>query len=125
VYGLTLVFASMFFATACHRPEASPSAISTRFEIEPKPVRMGLATIDLSMMDQATPVGGAGVQLEANMSHPGMAPVFSDAKEIAPGQYRSRIEFTMAGDWYILVHIKLATGETLERQIDVKGVQAK
>jgi hypothetical protein len=56
------------------------------------------------------------------MAHAGMAPVFGDAKEIAPGQYRGGLEFAMPGDWVILIHATLPDGRKLERQVDVSGV---
>jgi hypothetical protein len=30
----------------------------------------------------------------------------------------------MAGDWVMLVHVTLRGGQTVERQLDVKGVRA-
>jgi hypothetical protein len=69
-------------------------------------------------------VSGAGVSLEADMSHPGMAPVFDDAKEIAPGQYQGVLEFAMPGDWMVLIHVTLPDGRRLERQVSVPGVGA-
>ncbi len=61
---------------------------------------------------------------EGNMSHPGMAPVFADAREIAPGRYQSVIELSMAGDWYVLVHVSLADGRKLDQQLVTRGVVA-
>ena len=69
-----------------------------------------------------TPVAGAHLRLEANMSHAGMAPVFTDAKEIEPGQYRALLELSMAGDWYVVVHVSLTDGRTLDQQFELKGV---
>ena len=65
------------------------------------------------------PVTGARVRLEGNMSHPGMAPVFADATEIEPGRYRSTMELSMLGDWYILVHLTLPNGSKLDRRFDI------
>jgi hypothetical protein len=80
----------------------------------------------LSLKDAAAePVAGAHITLEGDMSHPGMAPVFGEANEVAPGRYQGHIEFAMAGDWVVLVHATLANGQRLERQIDVKGVEGK
>jgi hypothetical protein len=56
------------------------------------------------------------------MSHPGMAPVFGDAKEVAPGQYQGSLEFAMPGDWVVLIHVTLRDGRKLERQVSVPGV---
>jgi YtkA-like len=69
------------------------------------------------------PVSGAHITLEAEMSHAGMAPVFEEAEETAPGQYRVHLKFAMAGDWVILLHIRTPGGQSLERQFDVGGVR--
>ncbi len=57
------------------------------------------------------------------MSHAGMSPRFAEAKETGPGSYQARLEFAMAGDWVILLHVTLPDGKKLERQFDVKGVR--
>ncbi len=66
---------------------------------------------------------GAQVKVEANMSHAGMAPVFADASEAAPGRYQAQLEFTMSGDWVLLIDLTLPDGRRLQRQIEVKGVR--
>ena len=59
---------------------------------------------------------------EADMSHPGMTPVFGEAQEVAPGQYQGSLEFAMAGDWVVLIHVTLRDGRTVEREVSVPGV---
>jgi len=61
--------------------------------------------------------------VEADMSHAGMAPVFAEATETEPGQYRANLRFEMPGDWVVLLHIRLPGGQTLERQFNVSGVR--
>ena len=79
----------------------------------------------LKLADSAgKPINGARINLEGNMSHPGMRPVFSEAREIESGRYEAPLEFTMRGDWFILFHITLPDGRKLQKQIDVKGVQS-
>jgi hypothetical protein len=68
-------------------------------------------------------VGGSRISLEADMSHPGMSPVFGETKELTPGIYQAQLDLGMPGDWLILVHIRLPGGQTIERQIDVRGVR--
>jgi len=93
-------------------------------EVMPRPPRVGTATITLSVADDAgRPVSGASVRLEGDMSHAGMKPVFGEAKESEPGRYRVALEFTMAGDWVVLVHLTLPDGSRVEQQFDVKGVR--
>jgi len=53
-----------------------------------------------------------------------MGPVFGTASETVPGSYRTQIDFNMGGDWIVLLHIKLADGRKIERQMDVRGVQS-
>jgi len=65
---------------------------------------------------------GAKVALEGNMSHAGMSPVFSDASEVQPGRYQAPLNFSMAGDWIVLVHLTLSNGQKLEEQFEVRGV---
>jgi hypothetical protein len=71
----------------------------------------------------ARPVSGAHITLEADMSHAGMAPVFAETRETGPGQYQADLKFAMAGDWVILLHVRLPSGQTLERQFNVGGVR--
>jgi hypothetical protein len=68
------------------------------------------------------PVSGATIELEGTMTHAGMVPTFADAEEQAPGSYVASLEFTMGGDWVIIVRTTLADGTSLEQQFDVPGV---
>ena len=59
------------------------------------------------------------------MSHAGMVPVFADARETESGRYQSSMELSMAGDWFILVHVTLTDGRKIDRQFEIKGVAGK
>jgi hypothetical protein len=97
--------------------------VSVDLEIEPQPVRVGLSTVRVALFDEAgQAIEGAQVEIEGNMSHAGMVPVFAAAREVAPGRYEARLEFTMGGDWFIIVRADLADGRSLERTFDVPGV---
>ena len=65
---------------------------------------------------------GALLKLEGNMSHAGMAPVFGEAQETEPGRYRTTLELSMAGDWYVVVTATLPDNRTIGRQFEIKGV---
>lgn len=71
----------------------------------------------------ARPVSGARITLEADMLHAGMAPVLAETRETVPGQYEADLKFAMAGDWVVLLHVRLPSGQTLERQFNVGGVR--
>lgn len=117
-----LALFGMILMAGCERP-VEP-AVVIEHEIIPRPLKVGVSTITLRLTDAAgQPINGAGIKLEGTMTHPGMRPVFSQAVETGPGRYRSSIEFTMGGDWVIIVHVTLPDGRRLERQLDVKGIQ--
>ena len=110
-------------ALACHSNPGS-SDLTIEYNTTPQPVRVGPATIDLKLTQKnGAPLSGARVELEGNMSHPGMTPVRGEASEIAPGAYRGTLQLTMAGDWIVLVHITLADGQRLQREIELKAVR--
>lgn len=109
----------------CHRHGGAPPNVTVDEEILPQPVAAGLVTITVKLSDSAgNPIPDAAVTMEGDMAHPGMSPVFSDAKRLPDGRYQARLDFGMAGDWVVLTHIRLADGRTLERRMDVKGVRS-
>ncbi len=123
---LLVAFAAVAAGGGCQRSAAPAPTVALTHEITPEPVRVGPASLSLNLKDAAgAPVSGARIEFEGDMSHPGMAPVFGEAKETTPGRYQGPIEFVMGGDWVILVHIALPDGQHLEKQIQVMGVEAK
>jgi hypothetical protein len=105
-----------------HRTESS-SDLTLAHEVSPQPPRVGQVTITLRLLDaSAQPVTGAFMKLEGHMLHPGMVPVFAEARETEPGRYRSTLELSMAGDWYVLVTVTLPDNRKFERQFEIKGV---
>lgn len=112
-------------AQACTQRSEPSLNLTFAYEVSPLPARVGPTTITLKMTDASgKAVTGARVKLEGNMTHPGMAPVFADARETQPGRYQSIIELSMAGDWYVLAHVTLPDGRTLDQQLEIKGVTA-
>lgn len=123
---LLAVVACALLGVACRLTEPTPDFLF-QHDVSPSPPGVGRpATVSLKLIDflASKPVSGARIRLEGNMTHPGMTPVFAEAKEVEPGRYRATLEFTMAGDWVVLVHAALPDGRKVERQFDVKGVRA-
>jgi hypothetical protein len=120
---LVLALCANFFLSGCHRESEIPPDLVFEHKIAPDPPRTGPATVTLKLADSAgNPINGARISLEGNMSHSGMRPVLSEAREAEPGRYEAPLEFTMRGDWVILFHVILPDGRKLQRQIVVKGV---
>ena len=115
----------MLLSSACRKASDLSSQVTIQLEGHQQSLRVGQQTMSFTLKDAlGKSVTGARVSLEANMSHAGMAPVFADATEVGPGSYRGVVEFSMAGDWIITVHARLASGQTIERQFDIKGVSS-
>jgi hypothetical protein len=107
----------------CGRGGKDLPDVGVDLAIEPEPPQLGPATLTVTLTDaDGQPIAGAAVELEGNMNHAGMVPVFATATEVATGQYQADLEFTMGGDWFILVRADLPDGRSMERKIDVPGV---
>ena len=93
-------------------------------KISPQPPRVGPATVSIGLANaRNAPVAGAHLKLEAYMNHPGMAPIFGDVTETSQGRYDGRLNFTMAGDWTIVVRGVLADGVRIEKEVKVPDVR--
>ena len=116
--------AAILFSVGCSRPVEPTPFVAIDHEFSPQPVRVGPVTVTLRLTDAVgKALTGAHITVEADMSHPGMSPEFAEAKEFEPGRYQAHVEFQMAGDWVILLHITLADGKKLEQQFKVSGVR--
>ena len=121
-----LLFVLVLSVAGCRRPNDGDRAVKVELNVEPSPPKVGPARLTLAVKDdQDRPVEGAKLKLEGNMAHAGMKPVFADAKEDRPGRYRAEMEFTMAGDWFVLIDGQLADGRSFHKKIDVKGVKSE
>lgn len=121
---LLLAGVAAWFVTGCSRPIDESPAVTVEHAISPDPPTVGPAMVTIKLADAAArPVSGASVTLEADMSHAGMVPVFEEASETGPGQYQAHLKFAMAGDWVILLHLRLPGGQKLERHFNVSGVR--
>jgi hypothetical protein len=108
----------------CRKKAEAPTDVLIAHEITPQPPVVGMATVSLKVTDKAgRSLTGAKIKIEGNMSHPGMAPVFAEAGEVAPGRYQAHLEFNMSGDWVLLIDLTLPDGRMLQRQLEVKGVR--
>ena len=113
-----------FSVSGCSRPVESSNLVTVQSAFSREPPQVGLNTLTLKLTDRdAKPVSGARITVEADMSHPGMAPELGEARETEPGRYLADLKFEMAGDWVVLLHVRLPGGQLLERQFNVSGVR--
>jgi len=119
-----LVLALLALA-ACSRGPAEQSDVRVMLDVAPSPPVVGPAMVTVRLTEQSgTPITGATVSLEGTMSHAGMQSVEAQARETAPGLYQAPLQFTMGGDWFVVVHATLPGGRTLEREISIGAVRS-
>jgi len=121
---VVLLLASLQSA-GCAKPSQATHDVVFSCDSDPMPPRVGPNTFTVVLSgrnDQR--LAGARVSLEGDMSHPGMSPVFGEAREIAPGQYRGTLDLNMLGDWVVVFHITLANGESFDRQVELQHIRA-
>jgi len=120
-----LVFGLAVLALSGCRGDATADLKGFRVDVAmaPTPPVMGPNRVVLTLSDPGgAPVLDASVTLEGTMAHAGMVPVIREAEPDGAGRYRSDdFEFTMGGDWILLVHVILPDGRkgTLRRDTRV------
>lgn len=109
------------------QPTASEAPhVGVDLTLDPSPPHVGTADVAVILTEaDGSPHAAAVVRLEGNMNHAGMKPSFADLQEVEPGRYTGRLEFTMGGDWFVLVEAKTTDGKRVERKFDVPGVTSK
>lgn len=118
--------ALLVLGVGCQRGTSVTADMKVDLTLVPSPPRVGSADVNVKLADRnGAPVNNATVRLEGNMNHAGMKPSFADLREDEPGRYSGRLDFTMGGDWFILVSAKTPEGKMVERKIDVPGVKSQ
>ncbi len=87
-----------------------------------KPAVGSDTTVRVTLDDGHGPLRGATVQVEAHMSHPGMAPLVVETRETAAGTYTARIPFSMAGEWTLVATGALPDGRRMTAHVERVGV---
>ena len=120
------IIAIIFFllAAGCGRIQTDRPAevtdLSVDFAVEPAAPAVGSAQLRITLTDgQGQPVDDATLNIEGNMTHAGMTPVFAQASGGDNGQYLVPFEWTMGGDWIVTVEVTLADGRVVTRQFPV------
>lgn len=113
--------------TGCQPAADESSTIAMDWTVTPQPLTAGPVLLALTLTDRSSgqPLPGAEVRIEGDMTHPGMKPVFSKAREVAPGRYEAPVELTMAGDWVISIDARLRDGRSFERQLELRNVRPR
>jgi hypothetical protein len=108
-----------------HWERDTTDGVRVSWTLDPSPPVVGTPIVArLTLRDAAQkPLIGAHLRLEGLMSHPGMAPVAATLTERGNGEYDAPLQFTMAGDWILLVDGTLADGTPFTQRIEIAGVR--
>ena len=124
--GLLAATALLAAAAGCSPPGVPDDGARVEINVTPQPPAAGSARIEILISDpQGRPLAATGVDLEANMSHPGMQPSFTTARLEQPGRWLAELELTMGGDWVVLVTARLEDGRAIRRELRLPGVEPR
>jgi YtkA-like len=117
---VSLGIIALIVTAGCGSRAANGSAVTVDVNVSPPQGTGGATGVVLTLRDRdRQPVRGATLQVEAFMSHPGMAPVVATAVERGGGVYEAPLQLTMGGDWILRVTGTLPDGRTVHRQIEL------
>jgi hypothetical protein len=111
--------------SGCRKLSGVSGDVGLAYETDPKPPRIGVNTFTVILTGRNRErLSGARVSLEGDMSHAGMSPIFGETREVEPGCYQGTLDLRMPGDWTVLLHITLANGQTIDREMKIQNLQA-
>jgi hypothetical protein len=94
--------------------------------VTPSPPVVGEANVAIVLAQpDGIAIRDAKLNVEGNMNHAGMKPSLAELKETQPGRYEGKLDFTMGGDWFLLVTAILPDGSRVERRFDVPAVKSE
>lgn len=114
VTGLTVIGCSRVSQEAAQQP--------LQIElIEPLfPPGIGTYTMNIRLFDENNnPVNDAQIAIKADMTHAGMIPILANATDGDKGLYKVPIEWTMGGDWVIIIQATLPDGTIAEETFPI------
>ncbi len=126
-FRLLLVALSMFALTACRQSSQPQNTVELNIDltIEPDPPVIGESVLVLVISDaQGQPINDAQVDVRGDMTHAGMVPVLREVENGENGVYRVPFEWTMGGDWFVVVTVTLADGNVSSQRFEVSNVLA-
>jgi hypothetical protein len=105
-------------------PTPDDVPVEARVSIAPTPPITGPNRLVITLRDEeGSPVESAKVRVEGTMTHAGMVPVHAEASDEGDGRYLvSEFQFTMGGDWILLLRIRLADGTEAVRRHEVRVI---
>ena len=122
----SMVLGALLLANAaCSSGPGGSSELDIVVAFDTPQATVGPATLTMTLTADGAPVENAEVEVEGNMSHAGMVPVHGTAREISAGLYEVELEFTMGGDWFLIVDATLPDGSSMQGLHEIPGVLSR
>jgi hypothetical protein len=121
--GLIAAITLLVAGVGCRgEPPPDDVPVEARVSLAPTPPITGPNRLVITLTDpEGDPVESARVRVEGTMTHAGMVPVHAEASDEGDGRYLvPDFEFTMGGDWILLLRIQLADGTEALRRHEVR-----
>lgn len=121
VLALLMVITSGCRESAQATPTPAEDGVNIQLTWQPNPPLVGEASLQVVITDaNGQAVQGASVDVRGDMNHAGMTPVIrEDLLTDANGLVEIPFEWTMGGDWFVVVTATLPDGTTAERRFDL------
>jgi len=123
---LILIFIGLglLACTPKDKPATAQKDVMVEWTVAPKPAKIGPLQLTLQVKDkEGKPVKATLVNVEGNMTHPGMVPLHAKAQEVKVGEYAAILTLNMAGDWILVADIKLPDGAVVQKSLNLFGVK--
>ena len=108
----------------CRGDAPPPSDFQFDLSVSSTPPATGPARLTPTITGaDGAPVDGLSVDVEGTMTHAGMTPSLATAEARGEGRYVvEAFDFTMAGDWVVIVRARHPDGRSGERQYPLRAV---
>ena len=122
-----LIAMTIFYTAGCSSsaPEAKLPPLQVDVTFDSTPPVIGDNEIHIALRNaDGTPVDPTEVRVEGNMNHAGMKPSFAETARVSTGQFTGKLDFTMGGDWFLLIDVIMPDGSMSQYRVDVPGVRS-
>lgn len=119
IWALIPVLLLSLAAAACgsaNQRQKLAAPVKVTLAVEPNPPSVGPSRLAVSLTRNGLPVDGARVEIQGNMNHEGMQPLFAVARPAADGRYKAPFVWTMEGNWQMTVTATLPGGQIAKQQ---------
>lgn len=100
--------------------QGNAAAVQVTMTAIPFPPHIGDSRLVIQVSDESgRPINDAHLTIKGDMTHAGMVPILAEVEGGEDGVYTVPFEWTMAGDWVVMVDVQLADGTKAQERFDM------